>query len=715
VLAEPPADAGTQAGGTFARFGLGHPTTGPFPSNWFTVPDDTQLTDLRVNLPYPDCTVYVSDCNNLNNINQLDGFNPQPRLSVPFSGSIDLSTVHSDTVFLVSLGSTTEDEGFMPRGYGVGINQIVWDVETNALHVESDELLAQHTRFALFVTTGVRDAQGDPVRASPTFTRFLHRGQGEYHDWLLDAMAMAEAYGLQESNIATASVFTTLSTTSYLEKVRDQIKAETPKPAEFLLGEKGERSVFNRSDVTGITFNQQVRVNPPEFTQSQLNLALLDLVPGAVGRLAFGKYLSPEYRLSDGTIPTIPTRTGVPAVQEMKEIYFNVTLPSGPMPSGGWPVAILGHGSGNHRSGYQLILAASLAERGVASIIINQPGFGYGPLSTLVVNQTAGGPVTFLEGGRGRDANGDGMIGANEGGGAVARQFTADLMQLVRVIQVGMDVDGDTVVDLNPARVSYAGNSLGGINGIQFVAIEPDLRAAVLTVTAGGGAENTGRLSSVNRDGNGSTLAARTPSLINAPGVTFLDGVAITVPYFHENLPLRNGLLLNVTLADGTNAVIQSPVINTVPGALAIQEWMDNSQWIGSTTATPAYAPYLRRAPLPGVPAKPVIFQFGKGDYTQPNPGTTAILRAGDLADRTLYYRNDLAFAEDPTVSKSPHGMMTNINHTNPLVRSIARGAQQQIAAFFASDGQSVIHPEPARFFEVPIKGPLPEELNYIP
>jgi hypothetical protein len=32
-----------------------------------------------------------------------------------------------------------------------------------------------------------------------------------------------------------------------------------------------------------------------------------------------------------------------------------------------------------------------------------------------------------------------------------------------------------------------------------------------------------------------------------------------------------------------------------------------------------------------------------------------------------------------------------------------------------SSDGETIIHPEPARFFEVPIQGPLPEDLNYIP
>lgn len=40
---------------------------------------------------------------------------------------------------------------------------------------------------------------------------------------------------------------------------------------------------------------------------------------------------------------------------------------------------------------------------------------------------------------------------------------------------------------------------------------------------------------------------------------------------------------------------------------------------------------------------------------------------------------------------------------------------QEQIARFFASDGKEIIHPEPQRFFEAPIAGPLPEDLGFIP
>jgi len=149
-----------QGSATEARFGLDTPADGPFPSNWFTVPDNTNITHRRIALPLPDCSVQVSDCADVGVLNTLDGFNLQPRLSVPFSGPIDLTTVTADTVFLVSLGKVGPGQDYMPWGTVVNTDQVVWDPSTNTLHVESDELLAQDTRFALIVTRGIRDANG---------------------------------------------------------------------------------------------------------------------------------------------------------------------------------------------------------------------------------------------------------------------------------------------------------------------------------------------------------------------------------------------------------------------------------------------------------------------------------------------------------------------------------------------------------------------------
>ena len=50
-----------------------------------------------------------------------------------------------------------------------------------------------------------------------------------------------------------------------------------------------------------------------------------------------------------------------------------------------------------------------------------------------------------------------------------------------------------------------------------------------------------------------------------------------------------------------------------------------------------------------------------RGDKTNPNPSTTALIRAGDLADRATLFRNDLAFAVNPAFPKNPHTFLTNL------------------------------------------------------
>jgi hypothetical protein len=715
---------------TFAAFDLDTPESGPFPSDRFTVADSSQLTGRRINLPLPDPATHPSDYNDITVINTLDGFNLQPRLSIAFSGPIDVTTVNSSTVFLIKLADpTAPEEG---AGQVVGINQTVWDVATNALHVESDELLEQHTSYALVVTRGLRDADGLPVEPSAEFDRFRHDlnfGQssdptlGIYREDLLDALSAAELAGVKPKDVVTASVFTTMSATAVLEKIRDQIHAGTPAPADFLLGPDGTRTVFPLDAVSGITFNRHTRVAPPVLSPIAINVAALRLFPGAVGSIAFGKFLSPDYQVHPlDFIPSVATGTGTPQVQGTSEIYFNVVLPSGPTPAGGWPVAIYGHGINGNKNEWLPFVAASLASQGIATIGINAVGTGFGALSTLTVNQTGGSSVTFTAGGRAFDQNGDGTMGNFEGFVATApmkiigqadslRQTAVDLMQLVRVTQTGMDVDGDGSQDLDPSRVYYFGNSLGGEYGTLFLAVEPDVHAGVLNVPGGTPLDFTNVTG--RRSGEiGGDLAARTPSLLNSPGIISIDGVPVAGPHVNENLPLRDGLPLKVGLADGTIRVIQSPVTNTVPGAMAIQAALENREWVHMLGDAVSYAPHLRRDPLANNPAKSVIIQFAKGDQNVTNPRNTALLRAGDLADRATLYRHDLAFSENPALARNPHQFLILV--TDPAVRPVALGYQSQIAAFFASDGAVVIHPEPSRFFETPIAGPLPEQTNFL-
>jgi dienelactone hydrolase len=453
---------------------------------------------------------------------------------------------------------------------------------------------------------------------------------------------------------------------------------------------------------------------------------------GAVGQVAFGKYLSPDFMVHPGEyIPPVPTRSGVPKAQATSGIYFNLYLPSGLEPIAGWPVVIFGHGSGLSKqggavpgTGSSLAVAASLAAHGYALLAIDAVGHGFGALSTMTVSQAGGSSVTFPAGGRGVDQNHDGQIGTSEGLEAASPrrlqlvrdgvlQTVADLVQLVRVIQIGVDVDDDGRSDLDPSRIYWLGQSLGGAYGIDLFAVEPAIRAAVFNVPFGIFAENR-RIPAGSRPLLGAILATRMPSLLNPPGVISIDGVPVSGPnYFQENLPLRDGITMTVTLQNGAIEDIRSPATNTAAGALQLQTWADRAAWAGHASDPIAYASHLRHDPLAGMPVRPVLIGFAKGDRQVFNANTTNILRAGALADRATFFRNDLAFAENPTVPKDPHGFMTRIDI--PAVADIARSVQQQIATFFDSDGTTIVHPEPSRFFEVPVSTPLPEGLAYIP
>jgi len=157
--------------------------------------------------------------------------------------------------------------------------------------------------------------------------------------------------------------------------------------------------------------------------------------------------------------------------------------------------------------------------------------------------------------------------------------------------------------------------------------------------------------------------------------------------------------------------VVRSPVVNDVPGAIAIQHYFEHAEWAMQSADAVAWSPYLRKAPLAGMAVKPLILQLARGDQVVPNPATTAMIRAGDLADLTMLYRHDLASAERPTLPKNPHGFM--FGAALGFVE-IGLSVQRQIATFFASDANLITHPEPARFFELPIGSPLPEDLGYI-
>src|SRR5262249_55642119 len=159
------------------------------------------------------------------------------------------------------------------------------------------------------------------------------------------------------------------------------------------------------------------------------------------------------------------------------------------------------------------------------------------------------------------------------------RQTAVDLLQLVRAIQTGIDLDGDGSPDLDASHIYYAGQSLGAIYGTILNALEPNIRAAALNV-GGGTITDIARWSPVSPGLPGDPLRLPNPPLLNQ-GDTW-----------NEDYVLRD----------------QPVKLIGVPGALDIQNFLETVEWLGTIGDPLAYAPHLKTSPLPGLAAKPVLF-----------------------------------------------------------------------------------------------------------
>ena len=708
-------------------FDLSSPETSPFPSDRFTVAEIENLSRRRVNLPLPgDCIANKSDCEDIRVLNELDGFSTRPLVSIPFDGDIDPSTV-AGNVFFVALGDATDawsDSGpdSVPaddadheslrdrRQFGrvTGSNQIVWDPATRMLHAKADRLLDQHTRYALVMTSGVRDAAGQPLAASEQFRRYqdalAEPDDRWYRKTLLAAEWAARRAAPPRTDIVALSSFTTQSITYLREKITSQLLAAPPPPAaDFNVGPGGTRAVFSFDRIETITHNQQVSPTGPAVPGEPYNLIGARWVPGAVGRIAFGRFAAPDYLVHPGEyLEPIRSRTGSPQRQGSNTLHFTLTLPAGPAPPNGWPVVVFGHGGNGTRATTPLLIASIPASHGLAVICIDLVGHGRGPASTLTLALTDGSSITLPAPGRGFDQNNDGAIETLEGHNATAPRLLAqysdavtqigvDQLSFVRLIQRGIDGDGEIELDASP--IYFLGQSFGAFSNLPFVAYTEAIRASFFLVPPGTPSES--RRLSIRRPESGAFLEARTPPLLNsAHGLTSIGGVTMDPPYFDETIPFRDA----------------TPRTSTVPGAMAIQRLLDRVEWRGQTGDAAVFARTLR-APPAGTPRPTVIF-FGRGDRSAPLAVSAALVRDGELADRTVLYRHDLFFAANPGAVKNSHTVYRFQGAdapTNPITVAI----QQQFSRFFASDGTVLEQTSP--YLETPISSDLPAGLDFIP
>jgi hypothetical protein len=659
-----------------------------FPDNAFAVRDKAQLTGLRIRfrrgLDYPNvggrvrkgCTSKTySICDGFRQLNKLDGFDLQPRVTVPFTGSIRLGSVNDKNFFITTAGGK----------FASGLRQLTFDPATRMLAGISDKFLKEGTRYRIHVTNGILDGKGKRVKACRS---------------------------------ACVVTFTTQTASRELVRIRKALDAAPASKLTFT--QNGVNDVFLAAmvapsvadPINGMVRTDQVKADPKAADAFQSSAVPNLIPPGAAGYFAFGSFMSPRYQFAsasghqdratgrtDGEIPPVPTKR-TPKPLGADRIGAIVVTPDPSQFAPPWPAAV--YGPGFTRSKYDIFVTADYnASRGILTVATDPAGHGYGSQSKTTV--TAGGtPTTFLSYGRGRDLDEDGKIGdgLNDGVGPTGHfpagggaelptrkaidglrsgliQTVADNMALGRSLKAGLDIPGIGANLVDPNRIMYYGLSFGGIYGTMLMGTDPLFHRGLMNVP-GGPIVDIARLSSYRGDLADQLKRSRPSQLNGGPG---RNG-------FTEDLPLRN----------------EPPTVIKHPGAASLQELFAASNWYERSGSPETFAPRIRLRPDPAWRSKPkeFAFQTAYGDGTVPNFTTGTLYRAGQVFDRVVYYRND----KTPTFDSDPHGWLAD-----PSLAGRTAG-EQQLAEFLAT-GQ-LVNTNPSQL-EVPIADPNNLECLHYP
>ena len=504
----------------------------PFPINLLL----SGSGDLTINIPVSDPTDFGDPQVALN---ALDGFSTVSPWTFTFSDPVDPATItpgNSVRLFQVQFvfGTIAVQQVVTELVPGQDYVATVAGTDPSGRTVAIVPLrpLEEMTGYMAVVTNAVQDAEGNP--ATPSQTYFLTKRTdplvtegGVSTEPLLDnetaqaleplrqlvnaQEAAAEAVGIARDDIVLSWSATTQSITPVLNVVRSTLSATSSNLAP-----------------TGLT---TADVLPPGASPGIANLfiGVVELpyflgVPSAENPTAPlnqfweaspGNYIPPFDELGlDPTSTNVTVANPIPVERDRQTVPVLVTVPnqfSGQVkPAGGWPVVIFQHGITGNRS-QALALADTMASIGVVVVSMDLPLHGITqtnpmdptqPLAALYVDNTPFGPIanerTFdldlqdnASGAPGPDGNIDSsgayfinlqsLLTARDN----LRQGQVDLSTLALNVPF-MDINGDGVSDFDGSNISFVGLSLGSIVGTGFLAVEPTVNNAVLSVPGGG-------------------------------------------------------------------------------------------------------------------------------------------------------------------------------------------------------------------------------------
>lgn len=355
-------------------------------------------------------------------LEQLDGFGTTAGVTLSFTREIDPAAFLAATRFVA-----VTDGADVPF-------EVWWTDGGNTAVVEPLFPLAPERTYAVIVSSDLVDATGADVWRSADLDRAMAGTLPDAPDVLGAAWADALAVtGLSRDDVAHGTVFTTQSIGAQDEAVATLLRDAGP---------------------TLTRVGDCVTEGPT--TRCEATLTAVDVLG------------------DDGTIAA----DEVPASLGTYALPATLWLP-GDGTGGPWPVVIYGHGLGGDR--YEARGDADhLADEGFVVVSIDAPRHGDHPRASG--DDTLGDLQWILEffGVSITEQTMDVLVLRDD-----FRLSTWEKLQLTEALRAGFDADGDGTGDVDATTLGYAGHSLGGLMGVQLVAMDPGVGSAYLSVPGG--------------------------------------------------------------------------------------------------------------------------------------------------------------------------------------------------------------------------------------
>jgi pimeloyl-ACP methyl ester carboxylesterase len=404
----------------------------------------------------------------------VSAFGTNPTVLLRLSREFDLDSIKIDFVNITKSSPA--------YGQGVGWSMFATTgggkyICPNYIAVRSSvgRPLAPLTTYALLLRAGIKDSKGNPAGQDKDFKLMLGEVAPEDAEekaaWT--AYAPLRAYlkdkAIAESDVLSAAVFTTMNPRAHAAALREAVIAQPAPVAQGLtLCDGVKKSPCD--DGKDPTWKCGTAVDPA-FHELQ----------GTYSTPVFQAGTPPYKTAADGGAIGYDA-AGKPKVVRDDKVCFALSVPKGAtMPAEGWPVVIFAHGTGgSYRTFISNGTAAALADAKDAS------GTSLARMAAISIDGSMHGAR------RGSTDKPDDLF-FNLRNPRAARDNThqgaADKYQLLRlvkslVLDQASSPTGEAL-KLDPSRIYYFGHSQGTIEGIPFLALEPEVKATVLSGAGG--------------------------------------------------------------------------------------------------------------------------------------------------------------------------------------------------------------------------------------